>query len=194
MVSPEHLELCASTAWRDLVRDEILPYATAGVRLGDDVLEIGPGPGVTTDLLRHQTQKLTAVEVDTELAAALAARLAGTNVTVVRGDATDLPFEDGRYSDAVALTMLHHVPTDELQDRLICEVARVLRAGGRFIASDSIHSAELAALHAGDTYNPIEPATLEDRFQRAGFVDIAIRVNPFGWAALARRGRRRHPK
>jgi SAM-dependent methyltransferase len=133
---------------------------------------------------------LTVVEVDTELAAALAARLAGTNVTVVHGDATDLPFEDGRFSDAVALTMLHHVPTDELQDRLMGEVARVLRAGGQFVASDSMHSAELAALHVGDTYNPIEPATLEDRFERAGFVDIAIRVNSFGWAALARRGRR----
>jgi SAM-dependent methyltransferase len=189
MVNREHLELCASAAWRDLVRDEILPYATSGVCLGDDVLEIGPGPGVTTDLLRHQAHKLTVVEVDTELAAALAARLAGTNVTVVHGDATDLPFEDGRYSDAVALTMLHHVPTGELQDRLIREVARVLRPDGQFIASDSMHSAELAALHVGDTYNPIEPATLEDRLERAGFVDIGVRVNPFGWAARARRAR-----
>jgi hypothetical protein len=41
----------------------------------------------------------------------------------------------------------------------------------------------------GDAYNPIEPATLEDRLERAGFVDIAIRVNPFGWAAQARRAR-----
>jgi SAM-dependent methyltransferase len=189
MVNREHLELCASAVWRDLLRDEILPYAMSGASLGDDVLEIGPGPGVTTDLLRHLAHKLTVVEVDTELAAALAARLAGTNVTVVHGDAIDLPFEDGRYSDAVALTMLHHVPTDELQDRLIREVARVLRPDGQFIASDSMHSAELEALHVGDSYNPIEPATLEDRLERAGFVGIGIRINPFGWAARARRAR-----
>jgi hypothetical protein len=66
----------------------------------------------------------------------------------------------------------------------------VLRAGGQFVACDSMHSAELAALHVGDAYNPIEPATLEDRLDCAGFVDIAVRVNPFGWAAQARRGRR----
>jgi SAM-dependent methyltransferase len=189
-VNREHLELCASTEWRDLLRDEIFPYATSGARLGDDVLEIGPGPGVTTDLLRHQADKVTAVEVDAELATALAARLAGTNVTVVHGDATDLQFEDGRFTGAIAMTMLHHVQTDELQNRLIAEVARVLEAGGQFVASDSVHSAELAALHAGDTYNPIDPATLEDRLEHAGFVDIALRVNPFGWAAQARRARR----
>jgi SAM-dependent methyltransferase len=189
-VNREHLELCASTEWRDLLRDEIFPYATSCARLGDDVLEIGPGPGVTTDLLRHQADKVTAVEVDAELATALAARLAGTNVTVVHGDATDLRFEDGRFTGAIAMTMLHHVQTDELQNRLIAEVARVLEAGGQFVASDSVHSAELAALHAGDTYNPIDPATLEDRLEHAGFVDIALRVNPFGWAAQARRARR----
>jgi hypothetical protein len=44
-----------------------LPYATSGARLGDDVLEIGPGPGVTTDLLRHWADKVTAVELDAEL-------------------------------------------------------------------------------------------------------------------------------
>ena len=181
--------MCASAEWRDLLRDEILPYAMAGARLGDDVLEIGPGPGVTTDLLRHQADKVTAVEVDTDLATGLAARLVGTNVTVVHGDATDLQFEAGRYTGASARTLLHHVPTDERQDRLIAEVARVLRPGGQFVASDSLHSAELAAFHAGDTYNPIDPTTLEDRLERAGFVDVALRVNPFGWAAQARRAR-----
>jgi SAM-dependent methyltransferase len=181
--------MCASAEWRELLRDQILPYALSGARLGDEVLEIGPGPGVTTDLLRHRADKVTAVEVDAELAAALAARLAGTNVTVVQGDAGDLPFEDGRFTGAIAMTMLHHVPSDEAQDRLIHGVARVLRAGGQFVASDSLHSAELAAFHAGDTYNPIDPATLDDRLERAGFVDIALRVNPLGWAVRARRAR-----
>ena len=188
-MNQEHLEMCASAEWQDLLRDQILPYALSGMRLGDDVLEIGPGPGVTTDLLRDRADNVTAVEIDTELAAALAARLAGTNVTVVHGDAADLPFEDGRFTGAIAMTMLHHVPTDELQDRLIAEVARVLHPGGQFVASDNLHSAELAAFHAGDTYNPIDPATLEDRLERAGFVAIALRVNPFGWAAQARRAR-----
>ena len=50
---------------------------------------VGPGPGLTTDVPRRQVAALTAVEVDGDLAAALANRLAGTNVEVVHADATD---------------------------------------------------------------------------------------------------------
>ena len=42
--------------------------------LGSHVLEIGPGPGLTTDLLVEHMDCLTAVELDSELARALADR------------------------------------------------------------------------------------------------------------------------
>ena len=58
-----------------------------------------------------------------------------------------MPFDDERVSGAVSFAMLHHVPTAELQDLLFLEVARVLRPGGTFVASDSVASEELAALH-----------------------------------------------
>jgi hypothetical protein len=53
--------------------------------------------------------------------------------------------------------MLHHVPLIALQDRLFVEAFRVVRPGGVFVASDRIVSPELAALHQGDIYNPVEP-------------------------------------
>ena len=183
----EHLELCASDEWRQTLKDLILPFALADARLGDDVLEVGPGPGSTTDLLREDLERLTAVELDDDLAAALAERLAGTNVEVVHADATDMPFEDGRFTGAVSLTMLHHVPTAELQDRLFAEVARVLRPGGLFAASDSMASDDLAAFHVDDTYNPVDPAALGDRLRAAGFTDVDVRWNEYGWVAHARR-------
>src|SRR5678815_2183367 len=183
----DHLELCASAEWRQILRDLILPYALAGARLGDDVLEIGPGPGMTTDLLRNEVGRLTAVELDEELATALTARFAGTNVEVVIADASEMPFDDGRFTGAVSLTMLHHVPTAELQDRLFAEVARVVRPGGQFIASDSVASSELAALHRHDIYNPVDPLTVADRLSTLGFVAIHVRTNPFGWVARAHR-------
>lgn len=186
-MNPEHLELCASDGWREVLRDLILPYALADAQLGDDVLEIGPGPGLTTDLLRADLPRLTAIEIDPDLAAALAARLAGSNVEVVRADATAMPFEDGRFTGAVSFTMLHHVPTADLQDRVFAEAARVLRPGSTFVAADSRASDELAALHHDDTYNPVDPDTVATRLAAAGFADVDVRVNEFGWAAHARR-------
>ena len=186
-MNEEHLELCSSDDWRAVLRDLILPYAMAGAKLGDDVLEVGPGPGMTTDLLRGHLPKLTAVEVDDELAASLAVRLADTNVEVVHADATALPFEDERFTGAVSFTMLHHVPTAELQDQLFSEVARVLRPGALFVASDSVASDELAALHHDDTYNPIDPESVERRMLAAGFTAAEVRSNNFGWAAHAHR-------
>jgi len=186
-MNEQHLELCASDGWRDILRDLILPYALAGAHLGDDVLEVGPGPGRTTDLLREEVAHLTAVEVDRGLAASLRERLTGTNVEVVHADATAMPFDDARFSGAVSFTMLHHVPTAELQDRLFAEVARVVAPGGTFVASDSVASDELAELHVGDTYNPVDPATVGDRLRAAGFGAVDVRWNEFGWAAHATR-------
>ncbi len=98
-----------------------------------------------------------------------------------------MPFEDGRFTGAVSFTMLHHVPTAELQDRLFAEVARVLRAGATFVASDSVASDELEALHEGDPYNPVDPAGVEARLVAAGFSEAEVRFNDFGWAAHALR-------
>jgi SAM-dependent methyltransferase len=184
-VNREHLEFCASDEWREVLRDYVIPYALDGARLGDDVLEVGPGPGMATDLLRTRVARLTALELDEGLAAALRDRLAGANVDVVQGDATAMPFEDARFSGAVSFTMLHHVPTAALQDRLFAEVARVLRPGATFVASDSVASDELAAFHRDDVYNPVDPDTVGPRLRAAGFGGVTVRRNEFGWAAHA---------
>jgi Ribosomal RNA adenine dimethylase len=76
-VNKAHLEFCSSPEWARLVEDELLPWVLAGHRLGDDLLELGPGPGLTTDVLRRKAARLTAVELDLDLAAKLASRLAG---------------------------------------------------------------------------------------------------------------------
>lgn len=184
-----HLEMLASDDWRAVLRDLAFPFAFDGIAvedLGDDVLEIGPGPGLTTDLLTAALPAITSIELDADLADALAARVDAERVTVVHGDATRMPFDDGRFSGASSFTMFHHVPTVEAQDRVLAEVARVLRPGGLFVANDSVASDDLAGLHDGDVYNPIDPATLPQRLAAAGFVDIDVRTNAYAWAAHAR--------
>src|SRR5437870_348170 len=103
-MNERHLQLCASAEWAETVRTEILPWALGTRNLGDDVLEVGPGPGLTTDVLRNLVARLTAVEVDEALASALAARMAGSNVEVVHADATGLPFEADQFSGATCFT------------------------------------------------------------------------------------------
>lgn len=165
-----------------------MPAAMRDVDLGDDVVEIGPGPGFTTDVLRMHAARLTAVEIDPALAQSLRDRLAGTNVDVIEGDATALDFPDDRFSGAASFNMLHHVPTADAQDAIFGELARVLRAGGLLVAADSAPRDALDDFHAGDTYNPIDPDALDARLTAAGFADIEIRLYDLGWICAARAG------
>ncbi len=173
------LQLCSSDEWAESVKKWIIPSAVDGVVLGDDVLEVGPGPGRTTDILRHMTARLTAVEIDPDLADQLSQRLAGTNVEVMQADATALPFPDARFTAALSFTMLHHVPSVAEQDRLFAEVARVLRPGGVLAGVDSKDSAEFRGMHVDDICVPLDPATLPDRLKSAGFSEVNVDVNAY---------------
>jgi SAM-dependent methyltransferase len=181
-----HLEFCASPLWRQMVEETILPEALRGVVLGDDVVEVGPGPGLTTDVLRTRTARLTAVEFDPELAAALAERLAGTNVEVMCGDATALDVPDDRFTGAASFHMLHHIPTSAAQDCVLAELARVLKPGGVLVAADGIDNEGTRQFHADDIYNPIDPQPLYGRLTEAGFTAVEVRVYDLGWICTAR--------
>jgi 16S rRNA A1518/A1519 N6-dimethyltransferase RsmA/KsgA/DIM1 with predicted DNA glycosylase/AP lyase activity len=178
-------EACGGPEWRTLMRS-IVPSAIGDVDLGSDVLEVGPGYGAATDVVCELVPQLTAVEIDGKLARFLTDRFAGQqHVHIVEGDATALDFDTERFTGAICFTMLHHVPSTELQDQLFAEVRRVLRPGAALVASDNLASEELAAAHGGDTYNPIDPATLVSRLHRAGFVNVTVTTNPYAWQAVA---------
>lgn len=188
-MNAEHRERLASDEWRKSLAEFLIPFTLGDLTLadlGDDALEVGPGPGLTTDMLRAALPKITAIELDEELANALRTRLAGTNVTVVNDDATKMPFGDASFSGAALFTMLHHVPTAALQDRLFAEIRRVLRPGGIFMAMDGVADDDFEAMHSDDIYNPIDPESLKDRLTAAGFREVDVRSNQWIWACHAR--------
>ncbi len=153
---------------------DLLPWGLADVDLGEDVLEIGPGFGATTRVLARRRCSLTVVELSEGYCKRLRQTLDG-DVEVVQADATDMPFADGRFSGVVCFTMLHHVPSRELQDRLLGEVSRVLRAGGVFAGTDSLGAGRaFKLLHVGDTLVPVSPDELPVRLERAGLVEPSV--------------------
>lgn len=176
-----HRWLCRSARWKKVLEQTILPSVARDVDFGDNLLEVGPGPGLTTDWLRRRLPRLTAVEIDRQLAQSLAIRMRGTNVRVIRADGAALPFKDNSFSAAVAFTMFHHVPSVELQNRLFQEVCRVIRPGGVFAGVDSTDSWMMRLLHIADTLVPVDPRTLTARLQSAGFTSISISTDARGF-------------
>src|SRR6201996_4561062 len=139
----QHRKLCASTEWAQTVAGR-LPLVLDKTDLGTDVLEIGPGYGATTKVLAARYPNLTALEVDTDRAAKLATEVPAT---IVPGSGAAMPFRDNGFSGVVCFTMLHHVPSQELQDDLFAEAHRVLAPGGVFAGSDSQLSLRFRMLH-----------------------------------------------
>ncbi|GAA2980162.1 class I SAM-dependent methyltransferase [Streptomyces fulvorobeus] len=163
-----HRTLCGSHEWAAFTRRRLLPWALEGVGLGEDVLEVGPGYGANLRVLVERVSRLTALEIDGATARRLE-RDWGTRALIVHGDATAAPLPDAGFSAVVCFTMLHHVPTVVLQDRLLAEAYRMLRPGGVFAGSDSQLTLPFRLLHLGDTMNVVCPQDLGERLAAAGF-------------------------
>jgi SAM-dependent methyltransferase len=185
-VNLAHRWLCSSPRWKQTVAVRI-PWVLEGLDLGANVLEVGPGYGVTTDLLRAMVAHLTCVEVDGGLAEGLRRRALGRNVTILHEDATAMSLPDAAFDGAVCFTMLHHVPSAALQDRLLAEVARVLRPGGIFAGADSRCSRTFRMLHLFDTMVVVDPETFPSRLRAAGFEDVHVDLDPRAFRFRARK-------
>ena len=181
-MNENHAKLMPSPEWAAHIQDEVLPQATAGVELGTDLLELGPGPGAATEWLRHRVSRLVAVEHEEEAAGRLAEPVRrnqrrGGPRRRGRAGLPGLGYPDASFDTVATCTMLHHVPTRALQDKVLAEAFRVLRPGGTFLGSDSLPSDDLHQFHEGDTYNPVEPAAFLTRLQTVGFAAITLHVS-----------------
>ncbi len=182
-----HGVICSSRWWGRTVERELLPWGLAKLELGDDVLEVGPGFGATTKVLASRPGRLTVLELEERYCARLRGQLPAT-VEVVQGDATAMPFADGRFSGVVCFTMLHHLPSPAAQDRLLAEAARVLRPGGVFAGTDSLGTGRFfRLLHLGDTLVPVSPDGLPARLQDAGLAPEEIRAGGSSFRFRARK-------
>ena len=184
-----HRWFCGSDGWRALSARRLVPWALEGVDLGADVLELGPGPGATTDALRSLALRVTCVEIDCRLATALSRRYTSGRIGVVCGDAAALPFRDRSFDAVVSFSMLHHVVSAASQERVFAEAARVLRPGGVFAAADIAPGWLFATIHMFQKAIAVDPESLAYRLQRAGFhrAHVDRRHHMFRFSAVCRK-------
>jgi hypothetical protein len=97
--------------------------ALGDINLGDDVLEVGPGYGATTDVLAMSVPKLTAVEIDEELATMLSDRFANNDMVIILRE-----MRRPLSSPMVALVERHRSPCCTTYLPLLSRIASSLRS------------------------------------------------------------------
>ena len=85
-----------------------------------------------------------------------------------------MPYGNESFDSVGSFTMLHHVPTAAAQYQILSQAMRVLRPGGTLLGSDSLASTGLHHFHAGDTYNPVDPAVLLVWLRTLGFTPVTL--------------------
>jgi SAM-dependent methyltransferase len=147
---------------------------------------LAPGQALPLPSCESRVPRVTSLEYDHAFAARLAQKH-GNGAGVVQGDAAALPFADRTFSSAVAILMLHHLRSSELQDRTFAEVHRVLQPGGRFLAFEIPDGWFNRVIHTNTTFVPIEPDALAARLTVAGFADVTLDHRPGGFRFCATR-------
>lgn len=165
---------CGSALWRYLTRRELLPWMLKGAALGEHVLELGAGAGPATMEFARRAPRVASLEYEHSSALRLRSRIKHPNVGVIQGDAAALPFPDATFSSAIAILMLHHLKSPQLQDRAFSEIHRVLRPGGIFLAFDIPNGWIHRVAHIKSTFVPLDPATTVQRLTDAGLAQVTV--------------------
>jgi ubiquinone/menaquinone biosynthesis C-methylase UbiE len=181
----------------DVMRRRHLVQEALAARPGEDVVDVGCGPGFyVAELLEQVGPDGSVAAVDNApamLAVASNRARDHDNVTFHQAEATCLPLPDQAFDAALSVQVLEYVSE---VDVAVSEIHRVLRPGGRVVIWDvdwetvSWHSRDnermRAVLRAWDkhlTHRSL-PQTLGASMRRAGFHNIDVQAHASATIAL----------
>jgi len=165
---------------------------------GCQVLDIGCGLGAVDELLvtQYRAQSVVGIDIDRSLLAAMQQRIERAGLTDrIRGqrvDAGPLPFPAARFDVVFSKDAMVQIPDKRA---IFAEVLRVLRPGGRFIASDWLrggsgaYSQEMMEFLRleGIAYNMVTLEESAAALRAAAFVEVEIRDRHAWYLELAQR-------
>jgi ubiquinone/menaquinone biosynthesis C-methylase UbiE len=119
-----------------------------------DVLEIGGGTGANLSYYGAGVESVTVTEPEPPMLRLLErkAREQNSQAIVMRASAEDLPFEDASFDTVVSTLVLCGVDD---QPRVMQELRRVLRPGGRLIFIEHVRSDDPRVAKMQDRMNPV---------------------------------------
>lgn len=169
-------------SWDDL-RAQLVAEAAALWSLapllprGLSVADIGTGTGGMLPYLSEIADRITAVDLSTQMlrrARARAKSLGIENVEFVKADLEALPLDDASVDTAFAALVLHHA---ERPARALSEMARIVREGGTLVVTDlCAHGHEWLREEHGDIWLGFGRDEIIEHMQRAGLLDVTYRV------------------
>lgn len=175
----------------DVIEQRNKIMALLAVRQGENALDIGCGPGLTTLALAEATGasgKVIGVDIAEPMLSLARKRCAHhANVSFTTADVTALPYDDGSFDIALATQVYEYV---EQVDLALRELARVVKPGGRVLIVDTDWESAVWASHDDvrmrkviETWNthiphPQLPRDLKFRIEQAGFKQVSVEVVP----------------
>jgi len=179
----------AAARW-DHLRDELFGsriYSLSLLGLLDEewtVGDLGCGTGAVSEALAPSVARVVAVDGSREMLDAARERLAGVdNVDLRAGELEQLPVEDASLDAATLILVLHHLPDPA---RVLSEVRRTLRPGGRLLLVDMLpHDRQEYQQQMGHVWLGFSREQIERLLAQAGLRSTRFRALPTDPASRA---------
>jgi ubiquinone/menaquinone biosynthesis C-methylase UbiE len=159
---------------------------------GATVLDVATGTGAQALAFADSACKVVGIDLSDAMLRMARRKNPPPNVSFQKGDAANLPFENGSFDAACVSFALHEMPSS-VRERVVREMARVTRPGGTIIVVDyglpGLQPVRSIVFHAvklyeGDHYAKFMRADLDALLRAAGIEPAEHRTALRGLARI----------